>query len=225
MSRAQERETKQILSNAEEKTLVRWIKRYTIAGSPLSPELLFELAELIRHDRIRRDSQNEAIVQTTAPIGHEWLYCFFNRFPTMKGIYIRQLELSRYNGASFEVVKAWFDAVASFVNEHHYDSRDIWNMDESGFTVGESQSTRVIVPISYNQKHKVALGKQEWVTDVECISAAGESIAPLLVFKGKDVNSGWIPDQTPNTWHFGTSENGWTSNHFGLYWLIRIFEP
>ena len=55
-SRAEAREIAQILSNAEEKTLVRWVSRYTYAGSPITPALLIELAELIRYERVRHAS-------------------------------------------------------------------------------------------------------------------------------------------------------------------------
>ena len=44
VSQAEARETQQILTNAEEKTLARWVKRYIIVGTPLSPTLLLELA-------------------------------------------------------------------------------------------------------------------------------------------------------------------------------------
>ena len=54
--RAQATEITQVLSNAEERTLVRWISRYTCAGSLMTPSLLLELAELIRHERVRHAS-------------------------------------------------------------------------------------------------------------------------------------------------------------------------
>jgi DDE superfamily endonuclease len=47
----------------------------------------------------------------------------------------------------------------------------------------------------------------------------------MIVFKGKYMNSGWLPADTPRNWHFTVSENGWTSNQIGLEWLIKIFEP
>lgn len=224
-SRAQAREINQILSNAEEKTLVRWITRYTRAGSPMTPSLLKELAELIRRQRVRRVSGNEAVVNTTPPIGHEWLYRFRNRHPTVQGIYARQMQNARFNGASYEVIECWFNAVAAQLQEHSYEVQNIWNMDESGFGVGESQTTRVLVPANLNQKHKSVVGKQEWVTDIECINAAGASLTPMIIFKAKNLNSSWLPSETPSSWHFAVSENGWTSNDLGLHWLIKVFEP
>ena len=113
LSRVQAKEIVQILSNAEEKTLVRWISRYTCAGSPITPVLLLELAELICHQRVRHASQNSASTKIIAPIGHEWLYRFLNRHPSIQSIYARQLEATRFNGASYNKVKAWFDAVTA----------------------------------------------------------------------------------------------------------------
>ena len=225
LSRAQATEMTQILSNAEEKTLVRWIKRYTSAGSPMTPALLLELAELIRHERVRHESQNSSSTKIIAPIGHEWLYRFLNRHPTIQSIYAKQLEAARFNGASYDKVKGWFDAVAAQFQERTYDNSNIWNMDESGFGVGESQTTKVLVPLDRQQKYKAVVGKQEWVTVIECINAAGGALTPMIIFKGKNINSGWLPPQTPPDWHFGVSENGWTSNILGLQWLIKVFEP
>jgi DDE superfamily endonuclease len=132
---------------------------------------------------------------------------------------------TRFNGASYNKVKAWFDAVATKFQERAYDNFNIWNMDESGFGVGESQTTKVLVPLNRTQKYKVVTVKQEWVTVIEYFKAAGGALSPMIIFKGKDINSGWLPTQTPHSWHFGVSENGWTSNILGLQWLIKVFEP
>jgi DDE superfamily endonuclease len=187
--------------------------------------LLKELAELIQHRRVRYTSQNDYKTQIINPIGNEWLYRFLNRHPTIQGIYARQLEAARFNGATYDKIKSWFDAVAAKFQERAYERSNIWNMDESGFGVGESQNTRVLISINVKQKYKAVAGKQEWVTVLECIDAAGGSLTPMIIFKGKNMNSGWLPSQTPRDWHFAVSENGWTSNEIGLQWLIKVFEP
>ena len=98
-------------------------------------------------------------------------------------------------------------------------------MDESGFGVGESQNTRVLVPIDRTQRYKVVAGKQEWVAVIECINAAGGFLTPMIIFKGRNMNSRWLPPQIPRDWYFEISENGWISNKLGLEWLIKEFEP
>ncbi|KYG41202.1 hypothetical protein M433DRAFT_159330, partial [Acidomyces richmondensis BFW] len=92
-----------------------------------------------------------------------------------------------------------------------------YNIDESGFAVGVSQLSRALVNIREASSWKVVKGRQEWITAIECISAAGVALPPLLIFKVKYTNSGWIPADAPPNWHFSTSH--------GFEWLTRVFEP
>ncbi|KYG39827.1 hypothetical protein M433DRAFT_161247, partial [Acidomyces richmondensis BFW] len=78
-------------------------------------------------------------------------------------------------------------------------------MDESGFAVGTSQSSRVLVNIREDSSWKVISGRQEWITAIECVSAIGVAIPPLVIFKAKHTNSAWIPQDTPLDWRFSTS--------------------
>jgi hypothetical protein len=89
----------------------------------------------------------------------------------------------------------------------------------------KSRQQKVLVYLDKHIKYKVIGGKQEWVTDIECMSAAGEALPPLLIFKGANMNTRWINEQSPQGWHFATSKNGWTSNNLCLEWLKRVFEP
>ena len=50
-SRSYAHESQQILSNAEESTLVQWISRLTRTGFPASPALVVEMAEEVRRGR------------------------------------------------------------------------------------------------------------------------------------------------------------------------------
>jgi hypothetical protein len=45
-----------------------------------------------------------------------------------------------------------------------------------------------------------------------------------LIFKGKNLNSGWILDETPAGWKFITSKKGWTSDLIGFEWLKTHFQ-
>ena len=119
-SRAQASQFKQILTNAEESTFVRWITRYTFAGSPLTPVLLKELAYLLRTQRVRHAFPGRPLILYLRPIGHKWIYRFLQRYPNVKSIYSRQINATRYNGAIFEVIKQWFNAVAIKFQEHNY---------------------------------------------------------------------------------------------------------
>ena len=98
-------------------------------------------------------------------------------------------------------------------------------MDESGFAVGTSQSSRALVNIREDTGWKQIGSRQEWITGIECVSAAGVAVPPLLIFKAKHTNTAWIPAQTPAKWRFSTSNSGWTSDSHGYEWLTTVFEP
>jgi hypothetical protein len=218
-------EMRQILTNAEEDILVRWILRYTNTGTHITIALLKELVICVRAARVTHASHLRPPPPLLTNINNKWVQRFQKRHPEIAGIYARQLEHVRKEGATYEHVKRWFDAVGEMLQEHKYNPADMWNMDESGFGIGEEQALKVLVHLDSTQKHKVIGGKQEWVTLIECINAAGEALAPLVIFKGKDLNARWINESSPLGWHFATSKNGWTSNNLGIAWLKNVFDP
>lgn len=57
--------------------------------------------------------------------------------------------------------------------QHQYPLERVYNMDESDFAVGVSQSSRALVNIREASSWKIVAGRQEWITAIECVSAAG----------------------------------------------------
>ncbi|RAL64748.1 hypothetical protein DID88_001779 [Monilinia fructigena] len=171
-SRTQSHEMAQILSNAEENTLVRWISRLTITGFPATPMLVKEMADEIRLRRVQVASSRIPTSTEILPIGHEWIYRFQKRHPELKTCYSRQLESNRAKEATPEK-----------------------------FRLGLTRFVRV------------------------SLNETGKALSPMVIFKAQNTNSAWIPKDTPQSWQFSTSTNGWTSNSHGLEWLKRVFEP
>jgi len=89
-------------------------------------------------------------------------------------------------------------------------------MDESGFSIGTMELTRIIIDSTLRTKHQAHPGRQEWVSLVECICGDGTSIPPLGIFKGKNVLQNWIPNTVLEKWFFSANIKGWTSNLHGL---------
>ncbi|ODQ71458.1 hypothetical protein LIPSTDRAFT_73139 [Lipomyces starkeyi NRRL Y-11557] len=108
------------------------------------------------------------------------------------------------DGATKPVLDAWFDAYCMVIQEYKIMQENTYNMDESGFSIGTMESTRIILDSTFRTKHQAHPGRQECVSMLECICADGTILPPLGIFKGK---------------------NGWTSNLHGLEWLKRVFEP
>ena len=151
------------------------------------PALAIEMAEEVRRNRFQLSRTPPSYLR---PIGKNWLDRFKKRHPEVKGVWTRKIEGARHNAMNVETVKTWFEAVTELCLQHHYTPDHIYNMDQSGFAIGESQSSRALVNIRENSSWKVISGMQEWITAIECISASGKAIPPLIIFKAKHTNTG-----------------------------------
>ncbi|KAM0711415.1 hypothetical protein Q7P35_002155 [Cladosporium inversicolor] len=221
-SRSQAHESEQILSHAEEKTLVRWLTRLTNTGFPASPALAIEMAEEIRLGRLQLSKTPPPSLR---PISERWIDRFRARHPEILSVWTRQIERARHDATSSETLETWFDAVTELRIAHHYPPECIYNMDESGFAIGASQTSRALVSVREKSSWKVIAGRQEWITAIECVSATGAAIPPLIIFKAQHTNTAWIPAHTSRDWRFSTSNSGWTSDSHTYEWLTTVFEP
>lgn len=102
---------------------------------------------------------------------------------------------------------------------------NMYNMDESGFSI-KVEASKCIINAQIRQAfQKANPGRQEWVTSVECIYADGTAIPSLIIFEAENLSRTWIPANTHKNWCFSHNSKGWTSNEHGLEWLRRCFDP
>ena len=99
----------------------------------------------------------------------------------------------------------------------------MYNMDESGFSIGEVEASKCIINAQIRQRFQKA--KPGRVTSVECICADGTALPLLLIFKAENLSRAWIPASIHKSWCFSHNSKGWTSNKHGLEWLHRCFDP
>ena len=224
-SRSLAQEQLQLLSHAEEKELVRWITRLTVTGySPRYPTLR-EMAEEIRQRRVRNINTESSIYVEYPSIGKGWVKRFLRRHPELSSVTIRTIDASRIKAATPEAISHWFNELERVINEYNISPENIYNMDESGFSIGEIEASRRIIDARIRQQYQAKPGRQEWVTSVECICADGTSISPLIIFKAENLSHQWIPANIAENWKFSCNSKGWTSNYHGIEWLRRCFEP
>ncbi|SAM61152.1 uncharacterized protein UBRO_20410 [Ustilago bromivora] len=96
-------------------------------------------------------------------------------------------------------VEAYFDVLEKTIAKYRILPKNIFNMDKTGFLIGQIQCQYIIVPRENgkNQHFRSQPGNQETITVIECIA--------------KD-------------WVFATSQNGWTNNELALHWLKDCFD-
>jgi hypothetical protein len=213
-----EAQVMQKLSPDQEKHLANWVLTQEALGLPVKHRQIQVFA-----NRILRASGSDQTV------GKHWLQKFIKRYPVLKTKKDRRMDIKRLTGASINVIKAWFRLLAIPVIKTIL-PQDRWNMDETGIMEGMGINGLCVGSSATKEamsKHPESRG---WTTIVECISATGAALPPLVIFKGKEIQQQWFPDNDEDldplrNWRFSTSQNGWTSNDIALEWLTKIFLP
>jgi hypothetical protein len=219
-TRIQSHEKQQILTSIEEEELAIWISNASKLGVPTPLPLVKILAEEIQSNRFTSRAESEK-----SYISPRWIDRFRARHPTLETCFTRPIDALRFEGLEYSKVKSYFDGLSDAIQRERYPASAIFNVDETGFSLGSTRKSVVLLDKRYKKHGKQQSGRQEWITAIECISAAGVTLPPTLIFKGQNLNSGWIPDVSPLDWTFSTSNKGWTSDYHAYEWLTTRFEP
>lgn len=69
--------------------------------------------------------------------------------------------------------------------EYNIRSENIYNMIESGFSIGTVEASKIIINKQILEYYQAHPGRQEWVTFIECICGDGTFIPPLFIFRAE----------------------------------------
>jgi len=122
---------------------------------------------------------------------------FRKRYPIISTISSRKIDACRFDALSYPVINAYFTALSDLFLENSYPPDAVFNVDESGFALGDTLSSKVLLNKEDIRGFKKIPGRQEWIIVIECIGASGVALPPLLIFKAKHTNTAWIPRSTP----------------------------
>ncbi|SPO28368.1 uncharacterized protein UTRI_04765 [Ustilago trichophora] len=216
-SRSEAFQDLQILSPGTEDVLVQHIRKQADFGFPVTPKELRQLAEqLLRQQTNNNDAQ----------LGLNWVSAFKQRHPGLRGYYSHIMDVQRVLAGDPAVVEAYFDLLEQTIAEYNIVPQNIYNMDETGFLIGQSQACSIIIPKEDGKRRRFRShpGTRETITVIECIGARGTPPLPMVIYRGKNHIQGWYRDHLEaKDWTFATSPNGWTDNDLGLEWLKDCF--
>jgi DDE superfamily endonuclease/Tc5 transposase DNA-binding domain len=225
LSIAESREPQQLLSIAEETALYLYNTRLSRQGYHPEPAVIKEMAEELRRARVEKINVDGIQLVVYEPIGEEWVERFIGRHPLLKRARVQKIERLRVKEIYRDDVIEWFNDLDTLIWECNIKRENIYNMDETGSSIGMLQRKYVIVNKMEQAQGKIEPRRQEWVTVVECICADGSSIPPLIIFKGENLNCRWIPTNSSEDWYYACNSKGWTSNEHAIEWLQKCFEP
>jgi len=213
----------QKLTPAQEMELIRWITQLSITGYSPRHDMVREMVETLREKSSNVINPGDT---QSGSLGQDWVTNFIQRNPELKTVVGKTIDNARVKETTVDALKVWFNAYdQEVIQDEDVLFENVYNADESGFSIGTIQASRVIINSSVGSQFQAHPGRQEWVTVMECICADGTSISPMIIFKGESLSTGWIPSGiVPKDWFITNNSKGWTSNDHGLSWLQNCFE-
>jgi hypothetical protein len=210
-------QSQQYLTPSEEKGLERYIKLMSDLGIHVRIKFLPSLAFNIARQR----SITEKSIK---PPGKNWPQGFQKRHPGLMSRRLRPLDWQRHEDNIYDKITRWFEVIRRVLQDPAVRSENVYNMDETGVMLCMLGSIKVLVSKDDPRDYRGAGVKRTTVTTIECISADGRSLLPMIIWPATTHRSNWTTYDTPG-WHYACSESGFTDSRISFEWLTRVFDP
>lgn len=218
-SRRDKAAKEQYLTPHEEKGLACYVLRMCRNGYPLPVKVLRSLALVIRKRR-KSMSCDESI----QPPGKNWPQGFYKRNPELKARRVRAIAWDRHDHKIQPKAADWFSVIGKELENPAILDENVYNMDETGVLLGKLGSVKVLVGKNELRNYRGAGSQRTLITAIECISASGRCLDPLVIWPATTHRSNWTSHPTPG-WHFACTQTGYTNNTISLYWMQHVFDP
>ena len=125
------------LSNTEESTLLAWILDMDKYGLPLQLPTVSYLAQLLLSACLSQPFY-------TITIRGHWINCFIKHHPELRLKYSRKYDYQCAKCKDSKLIKAWFAWVQETIKTYRIISKNIYNIDKTGFQIGVASTAKVI---------------------------------------------------------------------------------
>ena len=100
----------------------------------------------------------------------------------------------------------------------------VYSMDETGVMLSKLGSIKVLVRHDDKRDYRGARVERQMVTAIECISADGRYLKPLIIWPALTHRANWTTFSTAG-WHYALSDTGYADSIISLEWLTKVFQP
>ncbi|KAF9730283.1 transposase [Paraphaeosphaeria minitans] len=165
-----------------------------------------------------------ASARPSKPPHPNWTLAFRKRHPELQVKMVKALDWNRHDKNIYPKITRWFEVIGEVLRDPAILAENVDNMDETGVMLSMLRSIKVFVGKDDKRNYRGARVKRTTVTAIECISADGRYLNPMIIWPATTHRTNWTTFPTPG-WHYACSESGYTDSYISLQWLKRIFDP
>lgn len=158
------------------------------------------------------------------PPGKNWARAFQRRHPELKAKKVGALDWNRHEKNVRPKITHWYKVIGKVTQDPDILEENMYNVDETGTMLSNLCSVKVLVGKDDSRNYRGARVKRTTVTAIECISADGRRLKPMIIWPATTHRSNWTTFPTPG-WHYACTESGYTDSEVSFEWLKCVFDP
>ena len=206
------------LTLEEERSLAEWIRKCAQRAMGKNRFLICQQVKIL----LDLSGRNVPVFKDNLP-GKDW-YQLFMRRNNLQTKQTEPLEIARAIACSEINVRKWYKRYLQMVIEGINDPKLIFNCDETGFPL-QTKTGKVVGDKLLRSAYSVVSSDKKQITTLMCISAAGETLPPYVLFpSATKVNPAYVLDLPPGTATFATP-TGWMNQDAFYNWVENCFIP
>lgn len=145
------------------------------------------------------------------PLSQRWFYGFLNRWPDLKLVKPRSLEIARAKSATPTAINNYFNELNRIMTKYNLKEKPhlIYNVDEKGLSP-DHKPPKIVTGKMYKAQ-AVTSGKGKTVTVIGCANATGQQVPPFFVFPGQRMLDSLMQGASAGA-DGDVSESGWSNS-------------
>ena len=213
----QKAEGQQYLTPWEERALLKFLLQTADFGQPVRIKSIPSLAYSVTQ---QRPPTNRPV----KPPGRHWAKAFEKRHLVLQARRVKALDWNRHEKNIYTKITHGFEVIGKVLQDPVILAENVYNMDETGVMLSMPGSVKVLTGKDDVRGYRGVRIKRNTVTAIECISADGRYLTPMIIWPATTYRSNWTTFPTPG-WQYACSESGYTDSKISLEWLKQIFDP
>ena len=209
------------ITTEEEHSLISYVLWMADHAFPISRTVVKALAVTII-----KESGRSTVVNLERGLSDNWWSRFRARHPELSARVPDPLHRARVQGATPAAIKGFFDVYEPIFVSHGLEHKPhlIFNCDEMGFSDELKSGEKVLCGkgrkhIYQRQQQQQQHTTREHITVRCCVSAAGESIPPFIIFHKRLPSTAYALEGPPKAL-YGVSPKGYVDAELFLKWLL-----
>jgi hypothetical protein len=204
-----------VLMEAEEAVLVARIYHAQQANMPISRHFL------IREANALLQARQGYVLRDTEVVGESWCRSFLSRHSSISVRIPEVLDASRSMYTNPAVAQIHFDKLKSLLYEKKLfgDTTRIWNVDETGLTLGKTRGTKVLAARGSRRVWQKASTDTRHVSMIFAVSASGVKSNPVFLLPCKRLPALFMKQMPRQDWAAMCTGSGWIKTDSFLGWF------